>query len=105
MEDCRIARQVAEWNPWEKRRHSRSVRTWKDRIRDIVQRKSLKDEECFDRELWRKNMLCLWVEEKCIHRKIPLIMKINRGAYSLPRILLLSLSVSQYVVDEILKRK
>jgi hypothetical protein len=35
MEDCRIARQVAEWNPQGKRRHSRPVNTWKDEISHI----------------------------------------------------------------------
>jgi hypothetical protein len=46
MEDCRIARQVAEWNP-----QGRPVNTWKDVIRVSVQRRNLKDGECFDREL------------------------------------------------------
>jgi hypothetical protein len=49
MEDCRIVGQVAEWNP-----RGRPVSTWKDGIRDNMQRGNLKDEECFDRELWRK---------------------------------------------------
>jgi hypothetical protein len=57
MKDCRIARQVAEWNPQGKGRHSRAVNTWKDVIRASLQSRNLKDEECFDRELWRgKNM-------------------------------------------------
>jgi hypothetical protein len=30
--------------------------TWKDEIRDIVQRRNLKD-ECFDRELWREKIM------------------------------------------------
>jgi hypothetical protein len=54
MEDCRIARQVAEWNPQGKMRRGKPVSIWKDQIRDSVQRRNLKDEECFDRELWRK---------------------------------------------------
>jgi hypothetical protein len=32
---------------------------------DSMQRRNLKDEECFDRELWRKK-LCLWVEETSV---------------------------------------
>jgi hypothetical protein len=51
MEDCRIARQVAEWNPQGKKRHRRPVNMWKGGIRDSVQRSNLKDEECFDPEL------------------------------------------------------
>jgi hypothetical protein len=54
MEDCRTARQVAEWNPQGKRRRSRPVSIWKGGIRDSMQRRNLKDEECFDRKLWRK---------------------------------------------------
>jgi hypothetical protein len=45
MEDCKIARKIAEWNPQGKRRHGRPVNTWKD---GIMQRRNLKDEECFD---------------------------------------------------------
>jgi hypothetical protein len=33
MEDCRIARHVAEWNPEGKRRRGRPVNTWKDETR------------------------------------------------------------------------
>jgi hypothetical protein len=51
MEDCRIARQVAEWNPQGKKRHGRPVNTWKDGIRDSMQSRNLQDEECFNREL------------------------------------------------------
>jgi hypothetical protein len=53
MEDCRIARQVADWNPQGKRRRGRPASTWKDGIRDRMQRGNLKDEECFDPEIWR----------------------------------------------------
>jgi hypothetical protein len=56
MEDCRIARQVAEWNPQGKRRRGRPANTWEDGIRDNMQRRNLKDEGCFDRELWKKIM-------------------------------------------------
>jgi hypothetical protein len=59
MEDCKIARQVAEWNPRGKRRRDRPVNTWKDVIRDSMQRRNLKDKECFDRELWRKKIMSL----------------------------------------------
>jgi hypothetical protein len=43
MEDCRIARQVAEWNPQGKWRHGGPVSTWKDGIRDSVQSRNLKN--------------------------------------------------------------
>jgi hypothetical protein len=52
--DCRIARQVVEWNPQGKRRRGRPVNIWNDGIRDSMQRRNLRDEECFDRELWKK---------------------------------------------------
>jgi hypothetical protein len=48
MKDCKIARQIAEWNPQGIRRRCRPFNTWKDGIRDSVQRGNLKDEECFD---------------------------------------------------------
>jgi hypothetical protein len=68
MEDCGIARQVAEWNP-----QGRPVNTWKDGIRGNMQRTNLKDGECFDRELWRKKIM-FGVEENCVHhRKIPIL--------------------------------
>jgi hypothetical protein len=69
MEDGRIARQIADWNPQGERRRSRPVKTWTDVIRDSTQRRNLKDEECFDQEVKRKK-LCLLVEENCIRRKI-----------------------------------
>jgi hypothetical protein len=59
MEDCKITRQVAEWNPQGKTRRDRPVNTWKDGIRDSMQRRNLKDEECSDRELWRKKIVSL----------------------------------------------
>jgi hypothetical protein len=39
MEDCRIARQIAEWNPQEKRRSGRAVNTRRDGIRDSMKKK------------------------------------------------------------------
>jgi hypothetical protein len=57
MEECRIARQVAGWNPQEKRRRGRPVHSWKVGLGDSMQRRNLKDKECFDRELWRKIIL------------------------------------------------
>jgi hypothetical protein len=59
MDDCGTAMQVADWNPQGKRRHGRPVNTWKDGIRDSMQRRNLKDEGCFDREIWRKKMMSL----------------------------------------------
>jgi hypothetical protein len=56
-EDCKIARQVAGWNPHGKRRHDRPVNTWKNGTRDSMQRRNLKDEECLDCELWRKKIM------------------------------------------------
>jgi hypothetical protein len=56
--------------PTGKRRLGRPVNTWKDGIRDCMQRKNLKDEEYFDRELWRENLMSLGSEKLCIHRKI-----------------------------------
>jgi hypothetical protein len=59
MDDCRTARQMADWNPQGKRRRGRPVNTWKDGIRDSMQRRNLKDEECFDREIWRTKIMSL----------------------------------------------
>jgi hypothetical protein len=39
--------------------HGRPVDTWKDGIRDSMQRRNLKDAEYFDRELWRKQVMFL----------------------------------------------
>jgi hypothetical protein len=41
MEDCRIARQVAEWNPQGKSWRGTPVNTWKDGIRDSIQSSNL----------------------------------------------------------------
>jgi hypothetical protein len=70
-EDCKLAIQVAKWNPQQKMRRGRPVNTWKDGIRDSIQRGNLKDEECFYRELWRKKIMSLGLGELCTHRKIP----------------------------------
>jgi hypothetical protein len=45
--------------PTGERKPRRSDSTWKDEIRDIVQSRNLKDEECLDRELLRKNVTYL----------------------------------------------
>jgi hypothetical protein len=49
MEDCVTARWVAQWNL-----QGRQVSTWKDEIRDSMQRRNHKDEEYFDRQIWWK---------------------------------------------------
>jgi hypothetical protein len=59
MEDCRIARQVAEWNPHGKRRCDRPVNTWKDGLRDSMQRRNLKDEMFQSRALEEKTVFGL----------------------------------------------
>jgi hypothetical protein len=59
MGDCKIGRQVAEWNPQGRRRPSRQVNAWKVEIRDSMQRGKLKDGECFNRELWKKKIMSL----------------------------------------------
>jgi hypothetical protein len=59
MEDCRIARRVAEWNPQGTRRRDGPVNTWKDGIRDSMQIGNLRDEECSDREVWTKKKIWL----------------------------------------------
>jgi hypothetical protein len=59
MEDCRIARRVAEWNPQGKRSRGRPISTWKDGISESMQRRNLKDEEHFDRELRREKIMSL----------------------------------------------
>jgi hypothetical protein len=69
MEDCKIVRHDAEWNPQGKRMRGRPVNTWKDGIRDSMQRRNLKDEECFDRELWRKEIMSLGWGKLCTTEK------------------------------------
>jgi hypothetical protein len=46
--DCRTATHVAEWNPQGKMGRGRPINTWKDGIRNSMQRRNLKDDECFD---------------------------------------------------------
>jgi hypothetical protein len=50
MEDCRM-------EPTGGRRHGRQVSMWKDGIKDTMQSRNLKDEENFDRELWKKKIV------------------------------------------------
>jgi hypothetical protein len=52
MEDCRIAKQVAERNSQGKMRRGRPVNTWKEGNRDSAKRRNLKDEERFHQEFW-----------------------------------------------------
>jgi hypothetical protein len=54
MKDCRIARLVAGYILQGKRRRGSRIGTWKDGIRNGMQRRNLKNEEYFDRELWMK---------------------------------------------------
>jgi hypothetical protein len=63
MEDCRIAKRVAERYPQVKRRGSRPVNMWKVGIRNSMHRRNIKNEDYFDKELWKKKKMCLWVEE------------------------------------------
>jgi hypothetical protein len=65
MADGKIVKQVAEWKPQGKRKLGRPVKTWKDGIRESMKRRELKDEECMDRDLWRRK-ICLWIEENCV---------------------------------------
>jgi hypothetical protein len=50
------------------------------RIRDNMQRRNLKDEECFDRELWRKKIMSLDWGKLCTHRKIPIYKACTQSA-------------------------
>jgi hypothetical protein len=59
MEDGKIVKQVAEWKPQGKRKRVRLVNTWKDGIRESMKRRELKDEECMDRDLWRRKIISL----------------------------------------------
>jgi hypothetical protein len=58
MDDCRTARRVAHWNPQGKRRCGRPANTWNGGI-SSMQRRNLKDEECFDREIGRTEIMSL----------------------------------------------
>jgi hypothetical protein len=70
MEDCRIAKQVAECNPQGKRRCGRPVSAWKDGIRDSMQRRNLRMKNVSIESCGGKK-ICLWFEENGIHREIP----------------------------------
>jgi hypothetical protein len=59
MEDGKIVKQVAEWKPQGKRKRGRPINTWKDGIRESMKRRELKDEECMDRDLWRRKVISL----------------------------------------------
>jgi hypothetical protein len=41
------------------RKRGRPVNTWKDGIRESKKRRQLKDEECMDRDLWRRKIMSL----------------------------------------------
>jgi hypothetical protein len=56
-EDGKIVKQVAEWKPQGKRKRGRP--TWKDGIRESMRRRELKNEECMDRDLWRRKIMSL----------------------------------------------
>jgi hypothetical protein len=59
MEDGKTVKQVAEWKLQGKRKRGRPVNTWTDGIRESVKRRELKDEECMDRDLWRRKIMSL----------------------------------------------
>jgi hypothetical protein len=59
MESGKIVKQVAEWKPQGKRKRGRPINPWKDGIRESMKRRELKDEECMDRDLWRRKIMSL----------------------------------------------
>jgi hypothetical protein len=59
MKDGKIVKQVAEWKPQGKRKRGRPIDTRKDGIRESIKRRELKDEECMDRDLWRRKIMAL----------------------------------------------
>jgi hypothetical protein len=65
IEDCRLARQVAEWNPQGRRRGGRPVNAWKEGTEESLQRRNFNDDECFD-GCSGAGGICLWVEENCV---------------------------------------
>jgi hypothetical protein len=65
MEEGKIVKQVAEWKPQGKRKRGRPINTWKDGIRESMKIRELKDEECMDRDLWRRKIM-FWVEENFV---------------------------------------
>jgi hypothetical protein len=58
-EDGKTVEQVAEWKPQGKRKRGRQINTWKVGIRESMKRRELKDEECMDRDLWRRKIMSL----------------------------------------------
>jgi hypothetical protein len=64
MEDYRIAKRVAVWNPQGKRRRGRPVITLKNGNRNSTQSRNPKD-EYFNRRLCRREKN-IWVEENCV---------------------------------------
>jgi hypothetical protein len=69
MEDCRIARQVAELNPQGEMRRGRLVNSWKGGIRDSMQRRNLEDGECFDAELCTAKNCAFWFRKTVYSQK------------------------------------
>jgi hypothetical protein len=49
----------AECKPQGKRKRGRPINTWKAGIRESMKRRELKDEECMDRDLWRRKIMSL----------------------------------------------
>jgi hypothetical protein len=75
MEDYSIARQVAEWNQQGKKRGGRPVNTWKDWIRDSMQRRNPKGKNILTESSGGKE-ISLGRGKLRIHRKISLIIVI-----------------------------
>jgi hypothetical protein len=59
MEDGKTVKQVAEWKPQGERKRGRPINTWKDGIRESMKIRELKDEECMDRDIWRRKITSL----------------------------------------------
>jgi hypothetical protein len=59
MEDGKMVKHVAERKPQGKRKRGRPINTWKSGIRESMKRRELKDEECMDRDLWRRKIMSL----------------------------------------------
>ena len=57
MEKGRLPKEVMKWRPQGRRKRGRPKLTWAEGIRGLMGEKGLMEEDCNDRDNWRKKIL------------------------------------------------
>jgi len=63
MEEGRLPKKVMKWSPPGRRKRGRPKATWAEGIRGLLGEKGLIEEDCNDRDKWKKKIIVKWAQE------------------------------------------